>query len=455
MQEERKDVEWKVFISHQWMDKQRVDRLARDLAPFADVWMDFRNLRPGDRFQQRINEALREMDMVLVVWTEHAARSKGVQAEIDTALELGLRIVPCIFKLDSNAWPDPPLLEPLQEILWVDFHDYGTGLALLTESIVQAKAERLPAGASMEGSPTLRLLNDIRGDLHYLTTYRDVRGVRDDRGVWADNIVSKIERYVESGGNKDTVRTLLEVARQSEVHDPEATGMMVERLKRLLGETPTAGAAPSPAPRPAGRRTAAPPWTPPPAPPPDELARRIRAVVPPGSADLWLTHVHRYIESAPTALQALTLYARGTGSQAGIQVVAYLQDYLDTADDLIPDHKGKYGLLDDAWLIVNTAFRLVESGLLPAVAVPVDWQTILAADAVVRAVVPPDALVSLEGMVLQILQLVASEITHYQPWFTPQGHGYAPTIAASRATGGAWEDQMSERLLGTGLSLYG
>ena len=38
----------RVFISHQWMDKQLADRLARDLEPFADVWMDYRRLRPGE-----------------------------------------------------------------------------------------------------------------------------------------------------------------------------------------------------------------------------------------------------------------------------------------------------------------------------------------------------------------------------------------------------------------------
>jgi hypothetical protein len=41
----------------------------------------------------------------------------------------------------------------------------------------------------------------------------------------------------------------------------------------------------------------------------------------------------------------------------------------------------------------------------------------------------------------------------YQPWFTPQGHGYEPTIGPPASRGGAWEDGINDRLLGTGLSV--
>lgn len=456
MQRDRDRTKSKVFISHQWMDKQLADRLARDLEPFADVWMDYRNLRPGDRIQDRIDAALREMDLVLVLWTEHAQHSSGVKAEIDTALDLGLRVVPCVFTLDSRAEPQPPLPESLRPFLRVDFHHYGTGRAQLAEMLLHLEMERLPEEVSMEGHPGIRLLNNLRGYLNYLANYRSARGVPDQRAEWTDKIISEIEHYLKSRGDSDTVRMLLDVARQSEVDDPEGIGMLVTRLEQLLGEAPSAapspGAAPQPRPAP---RNAAFQWTPPSAPPPDELARRIGEVVPRGSADLWHTRVNSYIDSAPVALQALASYAWVVSSQAGIQVVTHLQSYLDNADDLIPDHQGRFGLLDDAWLIINTTFRLIESGLLPAVAVPIDWQTIIATDAVVRALIPEDTLEVLTGAVFQMLQLIASEVTTYQPWFTPQGHGYAPTMAAPAATGGSWEDRMNERLLGTGLSVDG
>ena len=111
-------------------------------------------------------------------------------------------------------------------------------------------------------------------------------------------------------------------------------------------------------------------------------------------------------------------------------------------------------MLDDAWLILNTAFRLIESGLVPAEVVSVDWETIIPADYVVRSILPPQALSTLTAAIFQMLQLIGAEVGSYQPWFTPQENGYAPTMAAPEASGGTWEDQMNNGLLGTGLSVY-
>jgi hypothetical protein len=99
----------RVFISHQWRDKQHADRLARDLEPFADVWMDFRRLRPGDPIQATIDQALEGVDLVLVVWTANAGASHGVAAEIVTSVSKGLRVVPCLFEYDASGNPQPPL----------------------------------------------------------------------------------------------------------------------------------------------------------------------------------------------------------------------------------------------------------------------------------------------------------------------------------------------------------
>jgi hypothetical protein len=52
-----------------------------------------------------------------------------------------------------------------------------------------------------------------------------------------------------------------------------------------------------------------------------------------------------------------------------------------------------------------------------------------------------------------ILHLIAAEVNAYSPWFTPQGNGYAATIAAPASSGRFWEDEMNEALRGTGLSV--
>lgn len=462
-----------VFMSHQWRDKQVADRLGRDLESFADVWMDFRNLRPGDRIQERIDEALARMDLVLLVWTDHAKASQGVKAEIEKSLELGIRVVPLILAYDEAGRPAPALDPPLNDLLGVDLHHYGSGLAQISHFLLQLQAERLPKGAGPGPEhPGMRMLEHLRGYLSYLANYRKVAGVEDRRGEWIERIVGEIERYVRGGGDPASVRALLEVARRSEVEDAEGIGMLVQRLEALLGDDagPAPGGSPQahpagpsaptgnlgvPAARPHGAASGASGWRPPAPPPPDVLAERVEQVVPAGTAAHWLAEVHAYVDAAPMALEALDRYARSVGSPAGVQVTAYLRSYLENADDLVPLHHGRYGLLDDAWLILNTAFRLVESGVVPAAVVPVDWTRIIQADHVVRAVVPPDALQALTAMVFELLQAIAQEVQSYQPWFTPQGHGYAPTMARPAATGGTWEDEMNRRLLGTGLSVDG
>jgi hypothetical protein len=450
----------KVFISHQWRDKQLADRLARDLENFADIWMDYRNLRPGDRIQDTIDQVLAEMDLVLLVWTDHAKNSKGVQAEIQTSLDLGLRIIPCFFTYDDAGRPYPPLEKPLDQILGLDFHHYGSGLAQLAELILHLQTQRAPSELALGDDPRLRMLQNVKGILTFLANYRKLQNVPDERAEWVNNAIDEIERYAKSSGDVDSIRFLLEAARRSEANDPEALGIVISRLEGLLGkvspqERAAVPAQPSPVNSVINSGSRPYEWRQPAAPPPDLLAQIVEKIVPPGTASGWLSQIDIYLKSAPAALQALLAYAKAAGSPAGAQVVTYLQSYLANGDDLIPDHQGRYGLLDDAWLILNTTFRLVESGLVPAGAVPVDWKAIISADYLVRSIIPQDALAALTNVVLQMLQVIAAEVSSYQPWFTPQGHGYAPTMAAPASAGGTWEDQMNNMLLGTGLSVDG
>jgi len=58
----RKDKPQKVFISHSWKDKIQAEKLYKALNDFCEVWMDYRELKPGDAIQQAINQTLAEMD---------------------------------------------------------------------------------------------------------------------------------------------------------------------------------------------------------------------------------------------------------------------------------------------------------------------------------------------------------------------------------------------------------
>jgi hypothetical protein len=242
-----------------------------------------------------------------------------------------------------------------------------------------------------------------------------------------------------------------------EVH-AEGIGMLVTRLEAVLGiaPAPTPQAADSDAP-PSGGDLGDTPVVPRhvAVPRDDALTASVTALAPAGAADAWLADVEHYLDAAGPAVAALAAQAAAAGSPAGAEVVGFLQQYLAEEDDLVPSRLGRYGLLDDAWLVLNTAFRLVESGLVPAAAVPVDWSRIVTADHVVRQLLPAEVLTTLEATVLHLLGMIASEVQAYQPWFTPGAHGYAPTMATPASAGGSWEDQMNERLLGTGLSVDG
>ena len=431
----------RLFISHQWRDKQVAERLARDLEPLGEVWIDYRGLRPGDPIQATIDDVLDTIDLVLVLWTENAQSSAGVRKEIERCVEIGARIVPCILAHDEEGRPLPPLAPPLDQLLGVDFHHRGTAIALIAELIVHQQAERIASGVVADDHPGRRLLSELRGYLNYLANYRSLHGVADERGEWVDRIVSEIERYVHAGGDAGAVRALLAAARASETEDSEGIGMLVTRLTALLGEeggatSAAAGAAPEPEPR-AGD---------------DALSRRIAAAVRQDGEFPWERAVDTYLASAPPALEALTAFARSTGSAAGGQVVTALEAYLDDPDDLIPDAHGRLGRADDAWLILNTAYRLIESGLVPIAQVPIDWEAVLVADPLIRDALPPAVLQALTAGVHQMLELIATEVASYEPWFSPRGHGYTPTMPTRRG-GRFWEDEMNEMLLGTGLSV--
>jgi hypothetical protein len=101
---------------------------------------------------------------------------------------------------------------------------------------------------------------------------------------------------------------LLKAARRSDVDDPEGIGMLVTRLECLLGEASSPEPAATVVLKPPSRaQTQSFEWKRSPAAPSDELAGRLRQIVPSGTAVRWLSHVDSYINSAPVALEALTL----------------------------------------------------------------------------------------------------------------------------------------------------
>lgn len=408
-----KDKKLKVLISHSWMDKLQAEKLSKALNDFCEIWMDYRELRPGDDIQRNIDQKLEDIDLMLVIWTEHTLDSTGVAAEIETALRLGKRIVPCIFNYNDQGQPSPSLSGPLKKLLGVDFNHFGTGVARLTTFMLELQTGENPEYVN---DPRMHMLQELDGMLDYLANYRNARGIDAPRSQWVDWIIDVIEKYAKEGGDTADLELLLEAARRNQNNDPEALGALTERLESLNIEnrhkkkSTKLKVKKAKKTKKAKRKKKDNDRQ-------DILAQRISEVAPARMAQEWNEKLNYYIQSAPAVISALQMYSIRVGSPAGCEVVNYLNTYLQNGDDLLPDSYGRYGLIDDAWLIHNTAYRLVESGIVPTEIISVNWQEISMADQIVCTLLPPEIHAALEQYVLQMLNIIAHEVQGYQPQY--------------------------------------
>lgn len=105
-----------LFISYNQKDRELATALAVQLRLVGiDVFLDAWEIEPGDSIPGKVNSALGLVNTVLVLWSEDAASSRWVGAELETALALHLedgsvRVVPV--RLDHA--PLPALLRPFK-----------------------------------------------------------------------------------------------------------------------------------------------------------------------------------------------------------------------------------------------------------------------------------------------------------------------------------------------------
>lgn len=76
------------FISHSSYDQAFADRLHADLqAAGVRCWFAPHDLKIGDRFRQRVDEAIRVHDKLLLILSEHSVESDWVATEVEAAFE--------------------------------------------------------------------------------------------------------------------------------------------------------------------------------------------------------------------------------------------------------------------------------------------------------------------------------------------------------------------------------
>src|SRR5215467_14619280 len=103
----------KVFISYARADGPAVQRLTQALtADGVTVWRDLDSLHGGQQWPKVIGEAIATNDLLLLVWSEHAATSHFVEQEWTTAIALRKTLLPCVL----DATPLPPALSAVNAV---------------------------------------------------------------------------------------------------------------------------------------------------------------------------------------------------------------------------------------------------------------------------------------------------------------------------------------------------
>jgi TIR domain/Pentapeptide repeats (8 copies) len=76
------------FISYSSKDQDFAERLYADLqAKGVGCWLDKEDLKIGEKFRPRIDEAIGRHDKLVLVLSQHSVRSSWVETEIETAFE--------------------------------------------------------------------------------------------------------------------------------------------------------------------------------------------------------------------------------------------------------------------------------------------------------------------------------------------------------------------------------
>ena len=157
----KKYVLGKVFISHSSKDKPFVRRLARRLWDEGyQVWLDEKELVPGDALAARLSEALKEARVVIVVVTPASLESRWLKFELNKATERMVkgdcRVIP-VLKGDLEPPPE------LEGMIYADFRQsFGKGFASVLAAL-NAEAEKAVRGSWAELDVLIEDVFDSRG----------------------------------------------------------------------------------------------------------------------------------------------------------------------------------------------------------------------------------------------------------------------------------------------------
>ena len=101
----------KIFISYSHSDPDRawVRDFARALeSEKLSVWLDREQLRPGDRWPEALERALRESDAIVALVGPASGSSSALFWELGAALGMGKRVIPVVpTEFETSQLPSP------------------------------------------------------------------------------------------------------------------------------------------------------------------------------------------------------------------------------------------------------------------------------------------------------------------------------------------------------------
>ena len=157
----------KTFISYSSTDGQFVERLATDLRvkESIDAWLDKWEIQGGDLFPEKLEQALQETSVLVLILSPSSIESRWVQYERFSWLDLQLeaekqakiegrvvsqRLIPVLYRNCQK----PIFLRPIQHVAITDEH-YDVGFKQLADAILNRSSKPPLGGQSSPVTSTM------------------------------------------------------------------------------------------------------------------------------------------------------------------------------------------------------------------------------------------------------------------------------------------------------------
>lgn len=125
--------DYKIFISYSYNDKSWVTEFVSALKEAGiKTWFDAHDITPGERWDEKIQQALRESSIIVVILSENSVESPWTFFELGAAIADNKRIIPVLIG-DIESRRIPILLRRFQSLKETSPTEAGKRIAKVIE----------------------------------------------------------------------------------------------------------------------------------------------------------------------------------------------------------------------------------------------------------------------------------------------------------------------------------